>query len=439
MLSKLKRPSRDASAKRNPPTILSLPDLALERVLSHLSVEDLCAAGQALPRVAALSRECRALWRGKKASFHQLGDLMAMLRVIPRIASLQYTVVYDWRGPSDPFMCLYFDHPNSTSDFTVFGLVTERVAAHIREHIGVPLRSGLPESQWPLGLFRKLQNFGCRENLHAEALLGFGGPQGKAPAAIYNSFDDMVFRPRGALSSFLKALSKKHHALLPWSSGGQLPVETSSVGDSLTVEADKHIHAATPRMRGLEELGISMTSAMFCEKVIDFLSSWPSQPPPSTSSALSNLIQRLALDIGSTLLSLRYQHSVFLVQHRPHPKVFIDPSPSAVYALNLLVLTSSSDNCSDCSLGRGCPTAALLILALKDLVRRAPMPIHVMFRLCRSATASPQAPRYRLLYRHPTAPDCLLCAEAAAAARVCSDTTGATSDVIHVPLPPPLL
>ncbi|XP_052124038.1 uncharacterized protein LOC113211275 [Frankliniella occidentalis] len=80
-----------------PPTLLSLPDVPLVEVLSHLSVEDLVRAGQASPRLGALTRAHASLWRGKETCdrryyFEDAAALSVLLQVVPPVCTLRFTV-----------------------------------------------------------------------------------------------------------------------------------------------------------------------------------------------------------------------------------------------------------------------------------------------------------------------------------------------------------
>ncbi|KAE8746639.1 hypothetical protein FOCC_FOCC006623 [Frankliniella occidentalis] len=98
-------------------SLLSLPDLPLVQVLSHLSAKDLGAVGEASPRLAALIREHSSLWRRRKGAFYrfrQMGDLSRFLRLTPPFTRLTLRIV---RSSSDIYDDICVKFPRILNDF----------------------------------------------------------------------------------------------------------------------------------------------------------------------------------------------------------------------------------------------------------------------------------------------------------------------------------
>ncbi|XP_026285514.2 uncharacterized protein LOC113211371 [Frankliniella occidentalis] len=122
-----------------PTTLLSLPDVPLVEVLSYLSVEDLVRAGQASPRLGALTREHASLWRGKARSFKKYyfvdaAALSVMLRALPPVYKLKFTTVR--RSPMIVVQLECFTRQTQLKAFTtlaVEGITAECCSSIIQE------------------------------------------------------------------------------------------------------------------------------------------------------------------------------------------------------------------------------------------------------------------------------------------------------------------
>ncbi|XP_026278704.1 uncharacterized protein LOC113206705 isoform X2 [Frankliniella occidentalis] len=75
-------------------TLIDLPDVALLRLLSYLPAKDLVAAGQASPRLGALTREHMPLWRRKEGVFvfDHVEGLVDLLQVVAPVQTLVYNL-----------------------------------------------------------------------------------------------------------------------------------------------------------------------------------------------------------------------------------------------------------------------------------------------------------------------------------------------------------
>ncbi|KAE8746640.1 hypothetical protein FOCC_FOCC006624, partial [Frankliniella occidentalis] len=83
-------------------SLLSLPDLPLLQVLSHLSAKDLGAVGEASPRLGALIREHSSLWRkGAFDRFYNVENLSRYLRVTPPLPQL----TFQFESSSGHYVC----------------------------------------------------------------------------------------------------------------------------------------------------------------------------------------------------------------------------------------------------------------------------------------------------------------------------------------------
>ncbi len=87
-------------------TLLSLPDVPLLMVLAHLSPNDLCSAGRAAPRLAALTHGHSSLWHGKDMDIQPcetIADVLDLLRVVPTVRKLRFEVRAVFMAAFDKF------------------------------------------------------------------------------------------------------------------------------------------------------------------------------------------------------------------------------------------------------------------------------------------------------------------------------------------------
>lgn len=421
-------------------TLLSLPDEPMLEVLSYLSIEDMFAAVQACPRLRELTKTHLSLWRGKWFEVEDVDELYKRLLVSPNVDRLttfchcMETITADF---SDT--CAVWG-PNARTCLTVRNV----------EDIG-----GLV---WTLGGgLRHVMLTVCKEDLPLSLLkeapgleilyLIFKGkgratgmwPQGVVlPRLRYAVFD---CEPSAAFSrSTLKALRSllQAHSGQLWSvsvdSPRLMPLLSSCPSDlyELNAVVGEGLFASLRRLHGLKRLRVDFThDDDSVEEVENLLKSWSGplaglelyhfRPGMVRDLGLYGLssLQKLVLetprnqeyDLGPALARLPRLRWLGLV-HVPVLEVLRGIQHDAIPALEMLSMAAVAPCYRYRCWFEDCKLVARHLPVLQDLVRRAPVSLHVVFR--ESCDHGQDSFPCRVLHKHSTAESscCALCTEA---------------------------
>ncbi|XP_026288056.1 uncharacterized protein LOC113213260 [Frankliniella occidentalis] len=450
-------------------TLLSLADLPLLEVLSHLKTKDLSAAGQASPRLAQLTRTHRSLWRNKgKVRFNDIEGMLGLLRVAPPLDTLDLHVTGK-RGVSAYYYLndRWLGSRSWGSDGRHVGehfkikVFSEQFAGKIIWMLGQQtkhLRISYVRGTKRLGtLLASLQNALALETLSmtwdwTSASCTFRWPQVTALPRLrslelesdwFNRFTsvhrtfpfseenlEMSTSSLYAFRSLLRAHSAQLRSVSLYSAV-LLPLMSSCASDlhKLCVVAVPGISVGLRRMQGLRDLEISgptwgprcMIAKAEAEVAVLFRS-WQHQ------------LKRLRLTCSSedTLCAVGAGALVALTHlHLCTFPTSLGPLGAALAGLPALRALVLNENPTPEQL-RGIPTDAipslrlLLLLqyenvdqdALRELVLRAPKSLHVVQHTCKcdwdDLDRFASSPMHNLFGRHPSAESrsCPECAEA---------------------------
>ncbi|XP_052124036.1 uncharacterized protein LOC113211238 isoform X2 [Frankliniella occidentalis] len=463
-----------------PTTLLSLPDVPLVEVLSHLSVEDLVRAGQATPRLGALTRAHASLWRGKDRSykkyyFEDVAAMSALLRAVPPVYKLKFTV---HRSPMIVVQLKCFTRQTQLKAFTTLAVqaitaercvsIIQEVKAHL-EYLEISgLDRGLEVLLLSLRSTRLLRNLDVGlESYFLKCI--FSWPQAWALPYLHHvslastgEYYDGSRQQRGpdhtvlqAFSSLLLAhtrtvrcLNLKTLEMLPL-----LPLLDSRPGglDRLlvTVTVPSRPAVVLQPVQRLQDLRILSTDCgmmILKNQIISLLESCKGSLQRLDVGSCRSLtlrvlagaqlggLKHLVLRFGFTecrlepnalqaaLASLPNLHSLHILKLRtpPPPEALACIPAGAIPALSIVFFTDSFTAEQDAD-----PSSDYAGFAqCQDLVRRSPMPLHVVVKVTwrKPLVLVPHGERCILFFKHPTTaePDaalCTLCAEAETALR----------------------
>ncbi|XP_026285344.1 uncharacterized protein LOC113211241 [Frankliniella occidentalis] len=457
-----------------PTTLLSLPDVPLVEVLSHLSVEDLVRAGQANPRLGALTRTHASLWRGKeqydkKYYFEDAAALSALLRVVPPVYKMKFTVR---RSPMIVAQLVSFTRKNQLKGFTtlaVEGFTTEHCVSIIQEvkaHLEYLEISGLDRGLEVLLLGLRSARLLINLSITLESYFhkcNFSWPQAALPGLRHVTLastgqyydgsrqrgpDDTVLQALGSLllahTRTVRFLNLKTLQMLPL-----LPLLDSRPGalDRLLVTVTVPFRPAVVlqplrRLQDLKLLSSYYGGLIPKNQLVAVLESCKGSPlkrldvrscgtqtlrtlADAQLSGLKQLVLSFDSDyvleagaLRAALASLPNLHSLHILklQTPPPPEALACIPAGAIPALSLVFFTDSFKTDQDAAE----PQSDYAGFAqCQDLVRRSPMPLHVVVKVTwhKRVVWVPHGERCILFFKHPTTtePDaalCTLCTEA---------------------------
>ncbi|KAE8749419.1 hypothetical protein FOCC_FOCC003933 [Frankliniella occidentalis] len=412
------------AAEKELSTLLTLPDVPLLRVLSHLKeAEHLVAAGRASPRLGELTRANASVWRGKDVEFHDK-DVMGLLRVVPPLDTLKTTWTVD-PGASKKKWSLRLptrsvhgvpEYPRYKGIVELSVWSSARTKACLASLIWelAPRLRHLEVSQLGLGLFLHY----LRDARHLESLRVSGGDTHKQGSPCTCNAEPWPQQEVAAVAGLLPRLravsvsgvhSERDVEVLRLLLLAHRDLERLSVLASRAQSLVVAVVAALRRMHGLEDVRIDLRSkaSLNC--------------PVYWSLMVNDLAVALARQP-------RLRSLVLLADPRKLSlEVFREAHPAA---LELLVVAGDAVFCACCTYvleREEPPDLTELVSVLQDLVRQATSPLHVVygemqFYCWECSQYFVENVRWRMFARHSEAEtDCQLCGEAAAVAKAAVD------------------
>ncbi|KAE8746307.1 hypothetical protein FOCC_FOCC006979 [Frankliniella occidentalis] len=456
-----------------PTTLLSLPDVPLVEVLSHLSVEDLVRAGQANPRLGALTRTHASLWRGKeqydkKYYFEDAAALSALLRVVPPVYKMKFTV------RRSPMIVAQLEVKAHLEYLEISGLdrglevlLLGLRSARLLINLSITLESYFHKCNfsWPQAALPGLRHVtlastgqyydGSRQRGPDDTVLQALGSLLLAhtyavPMMLFREWGEVgnpvifVFFEYFAYSRTVRFLNLKTLQMLPL-----LPLLDSRPGalDRLLVTVTVPFRPAVVlqplrRLQDLKLLSSYYGGLIPKNQLVAVLESCKGSPlkrldvrscgtqtlrtlADAQLSGLKQLVLSFDSDyvleagaLRAALASLPNLHSLHILklQTPPPPEALACIPAGAIPALSLVFFTDSFKTDQDAAE----PQSDYAGFAqCQDLVRRSPMPLHVVVKVTwhKRVVWVPHGERCILFFKHPTTtePDaalCTLCTEA---------------------------